>query len=93
MLYGAFSQRVPCCHDNHRLLMMYCLLDIFCVVDGNSKLSDTQIDILGQNCNKIENIVSKVAAEHKELHGALSKIGKSIDKVPVLYNIFLGYKL
>ena len=40
-----------------------------------------QADILGTNSDKIENVVSRVAGEHKELHGALSKIGKSIDRV------------
>lgn len=40
-----------------------------------------QLEILGDISRKVENIVSQVAGEHKDLHGSLSKIGKSIDRV------------
>ena len=51
------------------------------LVDNESELSSTQLEILGEISKKVNNIVSQVAGEHKDLHGALSKIGKSIDRV------------
>lgn len=40
-----------------------------------------QLHLLNQSCRKIKDTVSKVATEHKELHGGISKIGKAIDRV------------
>ena len=51
------------------------------LVDNENELSSTQLEILGEISKKVNNIVSQVAGEHKDLHGALSKIGKSIDRV------------
>ncbi|CAB4008734.1 Hypothetical predicted protein [Paramuricea clavata] len=49
-------------------------------VDNESQLTSTQLEILGDISKKVDNIVSQVAGEHKDMHGALSKIGKSIDR-------------
>ena len=51
------------------------------LVDNESQLTSTQLKILGDISKKVDNIVSQVAGEHKDMHGALSKIGKSIDRV------------
>jgi hypothetical protein len=64
------------------------LINLICIfrhvthlVDNENELSSTQLEILGEISKKVDNIVSQVAGEHKDLHGALSKIGKSIDRV------------
>ena len=62
-------------------MIYFNLFPIQILVDPATELSSTQVDILCQNCKKVDSLASRVAGEHKELHGALSKIGKSIDRV------------
>ncbi|XP_068710195.1 E3 ubiquitin-protein ligase RMND5A-like [Montipora capricornis] len=45
-----------------------------------------QLHLLNQSCRKVKDTVSKVATEHKELHGGISKIGKAIDRNFVVDN-------
>jgi hypothetical protein len=64
------------------LINLICIfLHVTHLVDNENELSSTQLEILGEISKKVDNIVSQVAGEHKDLHGALSKIGKSIDRV------------
>ncbi|KAK2713081.1 E3 ubiquitin-protein ligase RMND5A-like isoform X2 [Artemia franciscana] len=45
-----------------------------------SKLTFGQISILSQVMTKVKEATSRIATEHRELHGTVSKVGKSIDK-------------
>lgn len=57
----------------------------------DDEVSPLQLHLLNQSSRKVKDTVSKLATEHKELHGGISKIGKAIDRVrnkeKVAYNI------
>lgn len=47
----------------------------------DDEVSPLQLHLLNQSSRKVKDTVSKLATEHKELHGGISKIGKAIDRV------------
>lgn len=51
------------------------------VVSKDDEVSPLQLHLLNQSSRKIKDTVSKLATEHKELHGGISKIGKAVDRV------------
>ncbi|RWS13283.1 Protein RMD5-like protein [Dinothrombium tinctorium] len=44
------------------------------------QLSDIQKVILNQNIQKIRDIISQIASEHRDIHSSVSRVGKVIDK-------------
>ena len=48
---------------------------------NDDEVSPLQLHLLNQSSRKVKDTVSKLATEHKELHGGISKIGKAIDRV------------
>ncbi|XP_031549571.1 E3 ubiquitin-protein ligase RMND5A-like [Actinia tenebrosa] len=51
------------------------------IVNSNQdELSQLQCQILTQSAKKVKDTVTRLATEHKELHGGISKIGKAIDR-------------
>ncbi|CAH3025767.1 unnamed protein product [Porites evermanni] len=50
------------------------------------EVSPVQLHFLNQSSRKVKDTVAKVATEHKELHGGISKIGKAIDRNFVVDN-------
>ncbi len=47
----------------------------------DDEVSPLQLHLLNQSSRKVKDTVLKLATEHKELHGGISKIGKAIDRV------------
>lgn len=43
-------------------------------------LTPVQIDVLKQTMGKIKETVSRLATDHRDLHGTVSKVGKAIDR-------------
>lgn len=61
-----------------------CLTFVIVVLEANQEeLSPLQCQILAQSAKKVKDTVTRVAIEHKELHGGISKIGKAIDRVSI----------
>ena len=58
------------------------LLFLF-VAGKEDEVSPVQLHFLNQSSRKVKDTVAKVATEHKELHGGISKIGKAIDRVSI----------
>ncbi|XP_020610029.1 protein RMD5 homolog A-like [Orbicella faveolata] len=52
----------------------------------DDEVSPLQLHLLNQSSRKVKDTVSKLATEHKELHGGISKIGKAIDRNFVIDN-------
>ncbi|XP_001635200.2 E3 ubiquitin-protein ligase RMND5A [Nematostella vectensis] len=52
------------------------------IADCNTddELSPLQCHVLSQSAKKVKETVTRLATEHKELHGGISKIGKAIDR-------------
>ena len=58
-------------------------LNLF-VANQDDEVSPVQLHLLNQSSRKVKETVSKIATEHKELHGGISKIGKAVDRVRTL---------
>lgn len=43
-------------------------------------MSTIQFTILASNIRKVRDVVTQISAEHRELHGTVSKVGKAIDR-------------
>ncbi|XP_015782971.1 protein RMD5 homolog A isoform X1 [Tetranychus urticae] len=53
---------------------------IFLSTSNQCELSGIQTVIINQNIAKIRDTISQVAMNHREIHGAVSKVGKVLDK-------------
>lgn len=49
------------------------------------ELTAAQILIMKQTVNKVKESVHRLAAEHRDLHGTVSRVGKAIDRVKFLF--------
>lgn len=50
-------------------------------VSDEYELSSTQETILSEAMAQVRETVGRVATDHRELHGSVSKVGKAIDRV------------
>lgn len=58
------------------------------VASKDDEVSPLQLHLLNQSSRQVKDTVSKLATEHKELHGGISKIGKAVDRVSnLLYTV------
>ena len=64
------------------VLLRLCIYFLECAED--SELSVAHNLILGQYQQKIKDTLVKVSSEHKDLHGSVSKVGKTIDRVMLI---------
>ncbi|GCC32122.1 E3 ubiquitin-protein transferase RMND5B [Chiloscyllium punctatum] len=46
----------------------------------DAQLSATLLLVMSQCCKKIKDTVQKLASDHKDIHGSVSKVGKAIDR-------------
>lgn len=60
-----------------------------CTAPADHQLSATQVLTLNQCLRKIRDSVSRISSEHKDMHGSVSKIGKTIDRVNISSLFFL----
>lgn len=66
----------------------------FSLLEANQEeLSQLQCQILSQSAKKVKDTVTRLATEHKELHGGISKIGKAIDRVRSVYRFSICLNL
>uniref|UniRef100_A0A8C4QKH6 Required for meiotic nuclear division 5 homolog B n=1 Tax=Eptatretus burgeri TaxID=7764 RepID=A0A8C4QKH6_EPTBU len=49
-------------------------------VGEDAELSPTHALVLSHCCKKIRDTVQKLASDHKDIHGSVSKVGKAIDR-------------
>uniref|UniRef100_A0A8C4R9L0 Required for meiotic nuclear division 5 homolog B n=1 Tax=Eptatretus burgeri TaxID=7764 RepID=A0A8C4R9L0_EPTBU len=49
----------------------------------DAELSPTHALVLSHCCKKIRDTVQKLASDHKDIHGSVSKVGKAIDRTDV----------
>ncbi|KXJ18393.1 E3 ubiquitin-protein ligase RMND5A [Exaiptasia diaphana] len=62
------------------------------IVNSNQEeLSPLQCQVLAQSAKKVKDTVTRLATEHKELHGGISKIGKAIDRNFIADNTACSY--
>ncbi|RWS28408.1 Protein RMD5-like protein [Leptotrombidium deliense] len=50
------------------------------IASNQCQLSGIQKVILNQNIQKVRDIISQIASEHREIHASVSRVGKMIDK-------------
>ena len=50
----------------------------------NGEVQTTQSLILSQTVRRVREATSRMGQEHKDLHSAVSKVGKAIDRVRLL---------
>jgi len=48
--------------------------------EGGANISNAQKDMVRQVSSKVNQSVTKIATEHRELHSSVSKVGKAIDR-------------
>ena len=48
---------------------------------GDNTLSDIQRGVIKDSIKKVQETCKSISSQHKDLHGAVSKIGRAIDKV------------
>jgi len=48
--------------------------------DGDANISSAQRDMVRQVSTKVNESVTRIATEHRDLHSAVSKVGKAIDR-------------
>jgi len=48
--------------------------------EGGSNISNAQRDMVRQVSSKVNQSVTKIATEHRDLHSSVSKVGKAIDR-------------
>lgn len=46
----------------------------------DSALTENQIKVISENLHRINEKLQRISAEHRELHGTVSKVGKVVDK-------------
>ena len=56
-------------------------------VQDTDRLNAAQVGAVTQCVKKVKDTVAKLSSEHKELHSAVSKVGKAIDKVSPLNDV------
>lgn len=56
------------------------LLFIILTAPDGYELSKYQKEVLKQAMTKIKDTVSRLATDHRDLHGTVSKVGKAIDR-------------
>ena len=54
----------------------------------NGEVQTTQSLIMSQMARRVRELTSRLGSEHKDLHSAVSKVGKAIDRV---WNIFCWF--
>lgn len=57
---------------------------LFCL-DQDGDLSGTISLVMTQCCKRIKDTVQKLASDHKDIHSSVSRVGKAIDKVLILW--------
>ena len=62
---------------------------IFSIGPENGEVQTTQSLILSQMVRRVREATSRLGSEHKDLHSAVSKVGKAIDRVNSLYQVEL----
>lgn len=63
----------------------------FCL-DQDGDLSGTISLVMTQCCKRIKDTVQKLASDHKDIHSSVSRVGKAIDKVFILwFHLYLCY--
>ncbi|KAF6082753.1 required for meiotic nuclear division 5-like protein B [Phyllostomus discolor] len=55
-----------------------------------TSLSATLSSVMSQCCQKIRDAVQKLASDHKDIHGSVSRVGKAIDRVSVSVQMGAG---
>lgn len=50
----------------------------------NQELTAGQVLIMKQAMNKVKESVQRLAADHRDLHSTVSKVGKAIDRVKII---------
>ncbi|XP_007889531.1 E3 ubiquitin-protein transferase RMND5B isoform X1 [Callorhinchus milii] len=59
----------------------------------DAQLSATLSVVMSQCCKKIKDTVQKLALDHKDIHGSVSKVGKAIDRVCLYRTLTTAAKL
>ena len=62
---------------------------IFFTGPENGEVQTTQSLIMSQMARRVRELTSRLGSEHKDLHSAVSKVGKAIDRV---WNIFCWFQ-
>jgi hypothetical protein len=57
------------------------------IAPENHELTAAQIVIMKQTVNKVRETVQRLAADHRDLHSTVSKVGKAIDRVSSNFNL------
>ena len=69
--------------DYYSNCFLLLLLEWFHSAKADDELPPLQYHLLNQSSKRVKDCVTRVATEHKELHGGISKIGKAIDRVRI----------
>lgn len=54
-------------------------------LDPDEDLSGTISLVMTQCCKRIKDTVQKLASDHKDIHSSVSRVGKAIDKVLIVF--------
>ncbi|XP_023213481.1 protein RMD5 homolog A-like isoform X1 [Centruroides sculpturatus] len=52
----------------------------FSSIPPEHEITPAQVMVLTQCAKKVKDVVAKLASEHRDLHGTVSKVGKAVDK-------------
>jgi hypothetical protein len=76
-------------HVRKLIYTSYLKSNVFYNEANQEELSPLQCQILSQSAKKVKDTATRLATEHKELHGGISKIGKAIDRVSFIQSNFV----